>query len=209
MLKKLMIAVILGGLFLFAASAQGQKVTTKATQKSVPAAKVEKKLEPIKLDGKQWEVEMYPSRGTGNEKPILDKLTFRKGKVISERYSKDGFGPSKYSLYVKEDDGTTTVWETMQSSSKGTLFWHGQVKRDTLVIRGIVSERPPKAVKTTIDYNFGGTKWVEVKDELEEEAKGTEAGAVIEEKPQEEAKAPVVTKEPVKEEPKKKSWWQR
>jgi hypothetical protein len=205
MQKKMMIAVVLVGLFLVFTNAQGQKVVTKAAQKSAPVVKVAKNLEPIKLDGKQWEVEMYPSRGTGNEKPILDKLTFRKGKVISERYSKDGFGPTNYTLSLK-DDGTTTVWETMQNSSKGTLSWHGQVKRDTMAMRGVVSERPPKAEKSTINYNFGGTKWVEVKDELEGEAKATEAGA-IEKAPQEEVKAPVVTKEPVKEETKKKSWW--
>lgn len=205
MLKKLMIVVVIGGLFLVFTNAQGQKVAAKGAQKSAPAAKEEKKLEPIKLDGKQWEVAMYPSRGTGNETPILDKLTFTKGKVISERYSKDGFGPTNYTLSLK-DDGTTTVWETMQNSSKGALFWHGQVKRDTLVMRGIVSERPPKAEKTTIDYNFGGTKWVEVRDELEEEAKPAEE-SVVEEAAQEEVKAPVVTKEPVKEETKKKSWW--
>ena len=179
-------------------------IAAQKAKAAVPAAGVEKQWEPIALDGKQWDIEYYASSAK-EVKMMPDKITFRKGQFTSDRYAAQGYASTNYTLAVKED-GTTT-FDTMQSSPKGIVSWHGEVKRDVLTVRGVISEKPANAAKS-IDYNFGGTRWIEVPNEAPAEeaavsavTEAAPAAAVKEEAP----KAPAKKAAPEKTE--KKSWF--
>jgi len=84
----------------------------------------------MELDGTEWDVTMVYVTKKGKKNTSEDKLIFSEKKFISEKYEKNGYDPTNYSLTL-EGDGSTK-FGTMQIKGKETLFWKGNVENDTI-----------------------------------------------------------------------------
>jgi putative transposase len=106
---------------------------------------------PRDLNNTEWQIKLTPA---GEGSAVGDTLTFKDGKLISARFDYLGFTPSNCSMAV-ESSGKV-IWETMQTTDKGTVNWHGEIEQGKM--RGIVSLR--QEGKPTQDFSFLSTgKW--------------------------------------------------
>ena len=122
-----------------------------------PVQQAAKKADKVRLLRKQkrqqlnntsWAVDVVPITG-GKQKS--DILIFKDKRFSSEKYSKQGFQPTNYTLNVKEKG--RTVWETMQTGEDGrVVFWRGELPEDMTDMRGVLSvqESPGSAE----DFSF-------------------------------------------------------
>jgi len=120
------------------------------------AAKAEKAAKEAKaaaeLNGTKWSVELTPSSGEGAKKSVKDTLTFEGGKVSSQSLSRDGYPTSNFTLTIG-NDGSTTVWETMQTKEGvGVAFWRGERQADAM--HGVLSKHLGDGIAQ--DYYFSG-----------------------------------------------------
>lgn len=89
---------------------------------------IRKKIEAkrTELNGGEWQVTIKSLSGKG-ALDGADVLTFQDNLFKSQASSKLGFTPTNYSLTVPESEEGPTVWETMQTGSKGeAMFWRGE-----------------------------------------------------------------------------------
>ncbi len=98
------------------------------------------------LEGVVWEVKLGPISSEVSQEPQIDILKFKEGRFISNILTKEGFGPSNYSLMHKEKG--VIIWETMQSGDGGAIAsWRGKWNGE--VMRGVLSQKfPGKEAKT-------------------------------------------------------------
>lgn len=102
------------------------------------------------LQAGPWTIEVTPLGGAG--KPASDTLTFEQRKMISKRFTAEGYPSSNISLNIG-DDGVP-VWETMQTKEGGGVaFWRGELHGAAM--RGIISKHPVEG--PSMDFSFKGT----------------------------------------------------
>lgn len=139
------------------------EVKKDASKQAAPAVVEEKKVDPKKLeqdrmlrqkkreqlDNSLWDIEI--SAMSGKEKPKKDALIFEGNKVNSDKFAKEGFGPTNYTLTVQGDG--VTVWETMQTAANGQIiFWRGEIEPKMTSMRGVISKHVSN--EKTEDYSF-------------------------------------------------------
>lgn len=114
-------------------------------------------IEPMELDGTQWEVEMVYVSEKGKKEVSTDILKFSDKKFISENFEKMKYTPTNYSMTLEEDG--TTKFGTMQIiKDKETSFWKGVVRGET--VDGSVHTQFPKGSSKTVYFTgklIGGT----------------------------------------------------
>ena len=86
------------------------------------------------LDATVWNMKLVPLEGG---KATNDRLSFHRGKFVSEKLKNLYYSASNYSLIIDEDG--TMVWETMQTSPHGTASWRGEMSQGKM--QGILSLR--------------------------------------------------------------------
>lgn len=185
-------------------------VSAYAAKKPTPEEleRMEKEAQAVKeLGGTSWSITLAPLSGEKSKKPMTDTLTFDGTKLTSQSMAKEGYGPANCTITVP--DGTTVVWETMQSKEgSGVVFWRGERRGGNL--SGILSKQ--LASGNNADFSFSGS------------IIGPPAAAPAEAVPAAQGQAPAVKQAPAaqtapaaqKEAParpnpapekKKKGWW--
>ena len=105
------------------------------------------------LNNTEWQVDLIPLSGKGKKE--TDTLVFRDNKVALAGYQKKGFPVTNYSINF-QNDGTLTIWETMQTSEKsGVVFLRGELDEKMTIMRGVLSHKLDDA--TTEDFSFVST----------------------------------------------------
>jgi hypothetical protein len=89
----------------------------------------------------QWAVTETPMNAQGQQAK-QDTLTFIDGQMISQNAQQAGYSASNFSVRLLADG--TFVWETMQTSKAGTIFWRGDIGADG-TMRGIMSSHDLKS----------------------------------------------------------------
>ncbi|MDD5454118.1 MAG: transposase [Candidatus Ratteibacteria bacterium] len=101
------------------------------------------------LEGIVLEIKLEPISSEVSQNPQRDTLKFKEGKVVSNVLTKEGFGPSNYSLTYKEKG--VVVWETMQSGLGGAVAsWHGKWNGE--VMKGVLSQKFPGEEAKTFSF---------------------------------------------------------
>lgn len=149
-----------------------------------PLSKEEKlkiKEEAIqKLNNTEWEIEIR-SMDNPKQKSQKDTVVFRKGKIDSKAFSKDGYTGSNLTVNV-EDDGHV-MWETMQNASgKPPIFWRGEMQ--STGINGVISKQLDNG--SSESYSFSAVQTATLEPEPEKVA---EAPVVLASKSEEVAPA--------------------
>lgn len=121
-------------------------------------------LMPMELEGTEWDVVMTHITAKGKKNISEDKLIFADKKFISERFEKKGYGPTNYSLTLREDG--TTRFGTMQIKGKDTSFWKGILEDGTITGSVHIQFSGGESTKTT--YFKGTLITGELKRKVEE-----------------------------------------
>lgn len=140
-----------------------KEVKKDASKQAAFAVVEEKKVDPKKLeqdrmlrqkkreqlDNSLWDIDINTM--SGKEKPKKDALIFEGNKVSSDKFAKEGFAPTNYTLTVQGDG--VTVWETMQTAANGQIiFWRGEIEPKMTSMRGVISKHVSN--EKTEDYSF-------------------------------------------------------
>ncbi len=114
-----------------------KKVDTKKEEEKRAALRKATEEKKAELNGTSWDVEIKSTSGKG----ILsgkDTLTFQDERFHSQKAEKNDYSETNYTLTVQETG--PTIWETMQTSSKGEVtFWRGEWKEDSM--SGVISRQ--------------------------------------------------------------------
>lgn len=106
--------------------------------------------QPLELNNTEWTISLVPGEG---QPGIPDKLIFANGQFNSEKFAAEGYAPTNYTLSLN-DDGVTTIFETMQSTEAGDVgLWRGEIRAG--VLRGVISFRKATGVAGA-RYTFSG-----------------------------------------------------
>jgi len=98
----------------------------------------------VGLDGSVWQIKFV----AGTPFQTVDEITFRDGKMVSENLELNGYPASNYTLTKNEE---SMIWETMQTTAKGsTGSWRGEVRDDRM--QGVLSLRSHDG--TSQDFSF-------------------------------------------------------
>ncbi len=156
--SKRFIVPVVSGLVVAALAGSFLLVTRNSMRKPVVVALAQKVEAPVEetipfdlvgLDGSVWQIKFV----AGTPFQTSDMLTFKDKKVVSENLSLNGYGATNYSL-TKE--AGRVIWETMQTSDKGTASWRGEVEDGRM--RGILSLRQGNE-KEPQDFSFVSLKY--------------------------------------------------
>ncbi len=111
-------------------------------------------LSPIalaNLHGTEWRVELVARKGTASS--ITDVLRFGEKDLISDHFSKEGFGPAVFEV---TKSGRRTIWQAMQKNAQGDrLVWRGDWRGDAM--KGSVRLEP--AFGESQSFSFFSVKW--------------------------------------------------
>lgn len=132
------------------------KAQQKAAEEALKQRLAQQQKITAQLNNQEWQIELTPLNAAANAKvkKEMDVVIFKDNKVSIAGFGKKGFIPTNYSLTVQEDG--MIIWETMQTSQNaGTAFWRGEMPKDMLSIRGVVSHVID--AKTKNDYSFVST----------------------------------------------------
>ncbi|OGX39746.1 MAG: hypothetical protein A3D87_01755 [Omnitrophica WOR_2 bacterium RIFCSPHIGHO2_02_FULL_50_17] len=151
-------------------------VPAQAADISKKQAEIRKRIEAKKqeLNGGEWQVTIKSSSG----KQALDGpdvLTFQDNLFRSKASSKLGFTPTNYTLTVSESEEGPTVWETMQTSSKGeVMFWRGEWSEQSMT--GSINRQMEEG--KVEEYSFTSSSMVEIPESStsEDTDQGLETG---------------------------------
>jgi hypothetical protein len=161
-------------------------------------------LQPLKLEGTEWGIDMYPLETAAGQGAVQvkDVILFWENKFTTKSRAKRGFNATNYTLSVKHDG--TTVCETMQSKAKETVFWRLEMSEDGR-LRGVASIHAPDGAVS--DYRIGGRLWSgSLGERVIKKAPpkaGTSGTAILAKKGRRGAKKAIVGGQP------RKSLWQR
>jgi hypothetical protein len=108
------------------------------------------------INGSKWEVGLKPA--DPKDKETTDVLTFQNNQIDSKEFSSRGYGPTNYTITMPEGSQTAT-WETMKTSSDGTVFMRGEWNKD--MMSGSIVEQLDKGKKTR-EYYFSSKAKKEV-----------------------------------------------
>lgn len=216
-MKKIFIFVVMS-IFLSAGLVIIEDKPAFARRKKAKVVEKEKQ-KPVDLNNTKWGVKIIPMAGIGITRK--DTLVFKDKKFLSDNFKLEGFTPTNYTLSVK--DNGITVFETMQTKDKKTVFWRGELRGE--VLRGIISARVIEG--KTDDYSFIGPKTEDIEvsaetpaatetetpvqtEEIKETTTETKAGdEKIEDSGTAEKTEEIPNKEEKPKKKKKKRWWRR
>ena len=117
-----------------------------------PTTQLANFIQPSRLAGTIWQVQIRPLDATGDVAPQIDRLQFEAGKLTSASLSDQGFESSNYSLSVQSDG--TILWETMQTGPRGDIIcWRGEW--DGRTMHGILTRQAME--QPAITFRFVGT----------------------------------------------------
>jgi hypothetical protein len=131
-----------------------QSVEQASEKPKILSSNEEGRNTPHPLENLVWEIKLGPASSNISQDTLIDTLSFKEGKFISNILSKEGFSPSKYSIRYKGEG--VIVWETMQTKEDGTTVnWYGEFKGNTM--KGVLSERPTTGKNQ--DFSFVSIKY--------------------------------------------------
>lgn len=108
-------------------------------------------LTPLSIQGTSWDIQIGWMDSSGKVTVQSDRLQFDGKQVVSEWLKAQGFSGSNYTLTYQ--NGGTSIWETMQTDSKGeTVCWRGEW--DGHMMRGIGTRQAPG--KASVNFTFRG-----------------------------------------------------
>jgi len=109
------------------------KTPEKQIEKQSPVIATQK----LDLNMTEWQIQLFLPDGQVADS---DVISFNAGKFNSSHLSRLNYSNTNYTRII---EGDKIIWETMQTSSKGTASWRGEVKDGKM--RGVLSLRPKEA----------------------------------------------------------------
>ena len=120
------------------------------------------------INGSIWTIDLRQT-GVAKDKGIqeTDVLRFENYKVQSDKFKKEGFPQTNYTVRLKGRENEIVIWETMQTSKdKGIAFCRGEIRDGKM--RGVISWHISEKKKQ--EYSFVSIEKDEVIKSSEEVA---------------------------------------